>query len=65
MISRRAWIVRRIYRKTDTILGVYTDPSSAYESVRISKKNDIKSQEINYIVKDYPVETLIPAKGGK
>jgi hypothetical protein len=40
------------------ILGVYANIDSAYKSVEVSKKNDIKSHNINYIVKDYPVEDL-------
>lgn len=54
----RVWIVKRVYRDTDMILGVFRDMDSAYEAVQISKKTDIKSQEINYIVKDYPIETM-------
>ena len=65
MISRRAWIVIRDYRKHSMILGVYTDQNSAYKSVEKSKKNDIKSSKIKYIVKDYPVETLRTLPNGR
>ena len=58
MISRKAYIVIRNYRDNSMILGVYTDEPSAYKSIKISKKTDIKSGGINYIVKDFPVETL-------